>query len=140
VKQASKFGISNSVRIAGSFTMPDDVRGMGLEIAHGLVYSAAFEWDLNDETRVFSKRLLAWAGKVPNMNMAGSYSAVSHYLKAVQKAGSKDADLVMSTMRETPINDVFARNGRLRADGKMEHSMFVMQVKKPSESTSEWDS
>jgi branched-chain amino acid transport system substrate-binding protein len=139
VKQASEFGLSNSMRIAGSFTMPDDVRGMGLRIAQGLIYSAAFEWNLNDETRAFSKRFLARAGKVPNMNMAGSYSAASHYLKAVQKAGSKDADLVMSTMRETPINDAFARNGRLRADGKMEHGMYVMQVKKPSESTSEWD-
>ena len=94
---------------------------------------------MNDETRAFSKRFLARAGKMPNMNMAGSYSAVGHYLKAVQKAGSKDADVVMSTMRDTPINDVFARNGRLRADGKMEHGMYVMQVKKPSESTSEWD-
>jgi branched-chain amino acid transport system substrate-binding protein len=139
MKQASEFGISNSMRLAGSFTMPDDVRGMGLRIAQGLVYSAAFEWDLNDETRAFSKRFLARAGKTPNMNMAGSYSAVSHYLKAVQKAGSKEADVVMSTMRETPINDAFARNGRLRVDGKMEHGMYVMQVKKPSESANEWD-
>lgn len=139
MKQASEFGIPNSMRIAGSFTMPDDIRGMGLRIAQGLIYSAAFEWNLNDETRAFSKRFLARAGKMPNMNMAGSYSAVGHYLKAVQKAGSKDADVVMSTMRDTPINDVFARNGRLRTDGKMEHGMYVMQVKKPSESTSEWD-
>lgn len=140
MKQASEFGLTKSgMKIAGSFTMPDDIRGMGLPIAQGLIYAAAFEWNLNDDTRAFAKRFLARAGKMPNMNMAGSYSAVSHYLKAVQKAGSKDADVVMSTMRDTPINDVFARNGRLRADGKMSHGMYVMQAKAPSESTSEWD-
>ena len=94
---------------------------------------------LERRNAAFSKHFLARASKTPNMNMAGSFSAISHYLKAVQKAGSKEADVVMSTMRETPINDAFARNGRLRADGKMEHGMDVMQVKKPNESTSEWD-
>ncbi|MDB5512880.1 MAG: transporter permease, partial [Enterovirga sp.] len=140
VKQAAEFGVmKGGQKMTGVYTMPDDIKAMGLEVAQGLVYATAFDWNINDETRAFSRKFLARTGKMPNMNMAGSYSAVLNYLKAVKSAGSKDADKVMATLREMTIDDVFVKGGKLRADGRMAHGMYVMEVKAPSASTGEWD-
>ncbi len=139
IKQASEFGMLRSARLVSIFMMPDDVKALGLETAQGLVYATAFDANLNDQTRAFSERFLKRAGKTPNMNMVGSYSAVLHYLRAVQAAGTKDTATVMAKMRDMPVNDVFTQDGHLRIDGRMAHSMYVVQVKSPSESTGEWD-
>jgi branched-chain amino acid transport system substrate-binding protein len=140
VKQASEFGIMSSGRMmVGSFIQTEDVRSIGLNVAKGLIYASAFDWNLSDETRAFAKRFLSRTKVMPNQNMASAYSAVGHYLKAVAAVGSKDADQVMAQMREIPVNDVFAKNGRLRIDGRMSHGMHVMQAKDPSESVNEWD-
>ncbi|NNM74125.1 ABC transporter substrate-binding protein [Enterovirga sp. DB1703] len=140
VKQASEFGVmKGGQRMIGTYTMPDDIKAMGLDVAQGLIYATAFDWNLNDETRAYSHRFLARTGKMPNMNMAGSYSAVLSYLKAVEAAGNRDADQVMAKLRGMTLNDVFVKNGKLREDGRMAHGMYVMEAKAPSQSTGEWD-
>jgi branched-chain amino acid transport system substrate-binding protein len=140
IKQAAEFGLPQmGMKMMSFFMMPDDVRAIGLEEAQGLFMTTAFVWDRTEETAEFSNRFLDRVGKKPNMNMVGSYSAVRHYLAAVEAAGTKDADMVMAKMRETPVNDVFTDAGELRIDGRMEHSMYVVQVKSPEESSGEWD-
>ena len=140
VKQAAEFGVmKGGQKMTGVYTMPDDIKAMGLDVAQGLIYATAFDWNRNDDSRAFSRRFLARAGKMPNMNMAGSYSAVLSYLKAVQAAGTRDADQVMAKLRAMTINDPFVKGGKVREDGRMAHGMYVMQVKSPSQSTGEWD-
>ena len=107
--------------------------------AQGLLLAEAFYWDLNDETRAFSKRFMERIKRVPTSAQAGVYSSVTHYLKAVKAAGTTDAAAVMKIMKETPINDMFAKNGRIREDGRMVHDMYLFEVKKPEESKGEWD-
>ena len=140
IKQASEFGLfRGKSRLVSIFMMPDDVKALGLETAQGLIYSTAFDPNLNQQTQAFTQRFLQRTGKPPNMNMVGSYSATLHYLRAVQAAGTKESGPVMAKMREMPVNDVFAQDGHLRIDGRMSHPMYVVQVKSPSESTNEWD-
>jgi branched-chain amino acid transport system substrate-binding protein len=119
--------------------MPDDVRALGLSTAQGRYFATAFVWDLNERTKEFSDRFLKRTGKKPNMNMAATYSAVSHYISAVEAVGTKDADKIMAKMREVPIDDVFTSNGQLRVDGRMAHSTFVVKVKQPDASKGPWD-
>jgi branched-chain amino acid transport system substrate-binding protein len=94
---------------------------------------------MNPETRAWSRRYFARMKRMPNMLHAGVYSAVMHYLGAVQAAGSDEAGAVMKSMQATPINDFYARNGKIREDGRMVHDMYLMQVKKPGESREPWD-
>ncbi|MDB5631701.1 MAG: substrate-binding protein, partial [Tardiphaga sp.] len=112
---------------------------VGLETAQGLILAEAFYWDLNDETRAFTKRFQERTKRVPTSAQAGVYSSVTHYLKAVKAAGTTDAAPVMKIMKDTPINDMFAKNGRIREDGRMVHDMYLFEVKKPSESKGRWD-
>lgn len=140
VKQAYEFGLpQHGIRIASFFMMPDDVKALGLSTAQGLYFATAFVWDLNEKTKEFSDRFLKRTGKKPNMNMAATYSAVRHYISAVEAVGTKDADKVMAKMREVPVDDVFTSNGRLRTDGLMAHSTFVVKVKAPAASKGPWD-
>ncbi len=108
-------------------------------MAQNLLLTTAFYWDRTPETRAFATRFKEKAGLMPTMHQAGVYSSVLHYLKAVQAAGTDDAKTVIAKMRETPVNDMFATNGRIREDGRMVHDMYLMQVKTPKESTGEWD-
>jgi branched-chain amino acid transport system substrate-binding protein len=107
---------------------------LGLQTAQGMMLAEPFYWDLNDETRAWSKRFLTRVGQMPNSVQAGLYSSVLHYLKAVQKAGTDATEPVMAAMRALPIDDMFAHNGRIRADGVMVHDMYLFQVKTPAES------
>src|SRR6267142_131201 len=116
-----------------------DIDSVGLETAQGLLLAEAFYWDLNDDTRAFSKRFQERVKRPPTAAQAGVYSSVSHYLKAVKAAGTADAAAVMKIMKETPVNDMFARNGKIREDGRMVHDMYLFEVKKPSESKARWD-
>ena len=116
-----------------------DIDSVGLDTAQGLILAEAFYWDLNDETRAFSKRFMERTKRVPTSAQAGVYSSTLHYLKAVKAAGSTDAAAVMKQMKDTPINDMFAKNGRIREDGRMIHDMYLFEVKKPSESKGRWD-
>jgi branched-chain amino acid transport system substrate-binding protein len=140
VKAAQEFGIQRSGQtLAGLLVWITDIKSLGLETAKGLVLTNAFYWDRDDETRAWSKRFYERMKRMPHMGDAGDYSSTMHYLKAVEAAGTDGAKAVMAKMRELPINDFFAKNGRIREDGRMVHDMYVYEVKKPSESKGEWD-
>ncbi|MDT3677663.1 MAG: ABC transporter substrate-binding protein [Burkholderiaceae bacterium] len=141
IKGANEFGITTSgkQRVATLLTFITDVHAMGLQQAQGIVLTEAFYWDLNDATREWSRRFFEKTRRMPSMVQAGMYSATMHYLKAVAAAGTDDTAAVMKKMKATPVNDMFAKNGRIRADGLHLHDMYLMQVKKPSESKTPWD-
>jgi branched-chain amino acid transport system substrate-binding protein len=141
IKQAAEFGITQAgQRLAGLLVFISDVHSLGLKTAQGLVVTTGFYWDYNDETRAWSKR---WSqrmnGRMPTMSQAGCYSGALHYLKAIQAAGTDEAQAVAKKMREIPVNDFFAKNGNVRTDGRMVHDMYLAQVKKPEESKYAWD-
>jgi branched-chain amino acid transport system substrate-binding protein len=140
IKQAGEFGIvAGGQNLAAIVMFISDVHSLGLKLAQGLIITEAYYWDLNDKTRAFGKRFLERVKRMPTMNQAATYSATLHYLKAVQAAGTKDTKAVMAKMRELPVKDAFTDNGILREDGRMVHSMFLFQVKKPEESKGPWD-
>lgn len=139
IKQAGEFGLRDAGQklVALNFMDPD-AKSLGLEAAQGTLFCAAFYWDRTDRSRAWSRRFHAQTQRMPTSLQAGVYSQISHYLQAVQKAGTKDADAVARTMREMPVRDMFAE-GQVRADGRMVHDMYLAQVKKPSESREPWD-
>lgn len=140
IKTASEFGIQqNGQRIAGMLVYINEIHSLGLEKAQGMLLTTGFYWDMNDETRAFAKRYFSRMKKMPNMSQAGVYSSTMHYLKALQAAGTDSTAAVMKKMKDTPINDFFAKNGKIREDGRMIHDMYLMQVKTPKESKSPWD-
>jgi branched-chain amino acid transport system substrate-binding protein len=140
IKQAAEFGLMKSgQKVSPLLAFITDIDSVGLETAQGLLLSEAFYWDLNDETRAFSKRFQERIKRVPSAVQAGTYSSVTHYLKAVKAAGTTDSAAVMKIMKDTPISDFFAKNGRIREDGRMVHDMYLFEVKKPSESKGRWD-
>ena len=140
IKQAAEFGImKGGQKLSPLLAFVTDIDSVGLETAQGLLLSEAYYWDLNEESRAFSKRFKERIGRVPSAAQAGVYSSVLFYLKAVKAAGTTDAAAVMKIMKETPINDMFAKNGRIREDGRMVHDMYLFEVKKPSESKARWD-
>ncbi|MCP3386681.1 ABC transporter substrate-binding protein [Bradyrhizobium sp. CCGUVB4N] len=140
IKQAGEFGIvAGGQNLAAIVMFISDVHSLGLKLAQGLIITEAYYWDLNDKTRAFGKRFMERVKRMPTMNQAATYSATLHYLKAVQAAGTKDTKTVMAKMRELPVKDAFTDNGILREDGRMVHSMFLFQVKKPEESKAPWD-
>jgi branched-chain amino acid transport system substrate-binding protein len=140
IKQAHEFGITQSgVQLAGLYLHITDIHAIGLEQAQGLLMTQAFYWDLNDETRAWSKRFYERHGAMPTMGQAGVYSSILHYLKAIEAAGTDEAQAVAKKMKELPINDFFAKNGRIREDGRMVHDLYVFEVKKPEESRAPWD-
>ncbi len=140
LKAAAEFGISKNQGLAALLMLVTDVHALGLKTAQGLYLTEAWYWDMNDENRAFAKRFEARNnGKKPNMNQVGVYSSTLHYLNAVKAAGTDDTAAVIKKMEDTPINDVFAKNGKLRPDGRMVHDMHLFLVKKPSESKGPWD-
>ena len=139
IKAANEFGLTKNQKLAALLLWINDVHSLGLPTAQGMQLTNAWYWDMNDESRKFAQRFHQRVGSMPNMAHAGDYSSTLHYLKAVQAAGSDDADAVSAKMREMPINDMFAKGGRIRADGRMVHDMYLWEVKKPSESKYAWD-
>lgn len=140
LKQMSEFGITEGGQtIIGLLVNLTDVYSLGLEAAQGLMYTEAFYWDLNDETRAFAERFRAVHGKPPTQMQASAYSAVNHYLKAVEAAGTDDTDKVLAAMKSMPINDFMTKDGRIREDGRVIRDLYLVRVKTPAESTGEWD-
>ena len=141
IKQAGEFGVTQGgQKLAGLLVFASDVKALGLKTAQGLVLTEAFYWDLNDQTREFSKRFAPRnGGKQPTMVQAGVYASVLHYLKAVDAAKSKDPAVVMAKMKEMPTNDAAFGKGTIRADGRKLHDAYLFEVKKPEESKGEWD-
>jgi branched-chain amino acid transport system substrate-binding protein len=140
VKQAFDFGIpSSGIKIAALLAFITDVHSLGLEVAQGLYLTEAFYWDLNDQTRDWSRRFFARNKTMPTMNQAGTYGAVSHYLKALGQTKTTDALTVLETIKSLPINDFMTKNGYVRSDGRVMREMYLFQVKAPHNSKSEWD-
>ncbi|MCK1723613.1 ABC transporter substrate-binding protein [Bradyrhizobium sp. 141] len=139
VKQAGEFGITQRQKLVGLLVFIADIHSLGLQSAQGLMLSSAFYWDLNEETRAWSKRFIAKTNKVPTMIHAGTYGAVMHYLKAVQAAGTLDGPAVAAKMREMPVNDFMTRNGRIRDDGRLVRDMYLFRVKSPEQSRYKFD-
>jgi branched-chain amino acid transport system substrate-binding protein len=139
-KQSSEFGLrQGGQQIVGLLVEIPDIRGLGLETTQGMLLTQNFYWDLNDETRAWTKRFAERKKSYPSSSQAGMYSLVLHYLKAIQAAGTDEAKAVMAKMKATRINDMFAKDAYIREDGRMVHEAYLMQVKKPSESKGEWD-
>ena len=141
IKQASEFGIvKGGQNLAGMLVFLTDVHGLGLDKAQGLVFTETFYWDLNGETRAWTKRFVAQnGGKYPTMVHAGVYSAVTHYLKAVAALKSDDGTKVIAKMKEMPTEDTLFGKGTVRADGRKIHPAYLVEVKKPSESKGPYD-
>ncbi|MFN5699318.1 MAG: ABC transporter substrate-binding protein [Betaproteobacteria bacterium] len=140
IKAAAEFGITKRQNLAALLMLITDVHTIGLNTAQGLYLTEGWYWDLNNETRAWADKFSkVMNGRKPNSNHASVYSATMHYLKAVQAAGTDDTAAVMKKMQETPINDMFAKGGKLREDGRMVHDMYLFQVKAPSASKGAWD-
>jgi len=139
LKAAHEFGIAQTMKPAALLAFISDIHAIGLDTAQGLYLTTAWYWDLNDKTRAFGKRFLEKTGVEPTMNQAAYYSATLTYLNAVKAAGTTDSDKVMDELHKAKIDDMFTEAGIIRADGLMEHPMYVMQVKTPAESKGPWD-
>jgi branched-chain amino acid transport system substrate-binding protein len=139
LKAANEFGLTKTMTPAALLAFISDIHSLTLQTAQGLYLTAAWYWDLNEETRAFAKRFFAIMKREPTFNQAAYYSATTQYLKAVKAVGSTDPELIMAYLKKTKINDMFTKNGYVRADGLMVHTMYVMQVKTPAESKYPWD-
>jgi branched-chain amino acid transport system substrate-binding protein len=142
IKQASEFGIVKAgQRLAGLLVFITDVNSLGLDVAQGLQFTEAFYWDMNDDTRAWTKRFVEkMNGRLyPTMNHAGNYGGMLHYLKAVEAAQTTDGAKVVAKMKELPTKDATFGEGRVREDGRHIHPMYLWQVKKPADSTAKWD-
>ncbi|MFL1461780.1 ABC transporter substrate-binding protein [Roseococcus sp. DSY-14] len=139
VKQASEFGLQRrGLRPAALLALITDIRSLGSEAAQGLVFTEAFYWDQTDDTRAFAARFQARHGRPPTMFQAGTYSAVRHYLKAVDAAGTDEAGAVMERMRAIPVEDFMTRGGTIREDGRMMRDMYLMRALPPAQVRGEW--
>jgi branched-chain amino acid transport system substrate-binding protein len=140
VRQAAEFGLTKGgQKLATLLVFDTDIKGMGLPVAQGLLFTTGYYWDRNDETRAWSKRFYAIHKAMPTMIQAGAYSATMHYLKSLQTVGTDNSETVIKKMKETEINDFFAKHGKIRANGRMVYDMYLAEAKKPSESKGEWD-
>jgi branched-chain amino acid transport system substrate-binding protein len=139
VKQAVEFGLTHKQKLAAFLPFITDIKAIGLPSAQGLILTTAYYWDRNDSSRAFAQRFEAVRHAEPTMVQAGTYSAVLHYLQAVRAAGTIDATAVADKMRALPVHDAIFDKGTVRADGRMVHDMYLMQVKTPAESKGPWD-
>jgi branched-chain amino acid transport system substrate-binding protein len=142
IKQASEFGVvASGQRLAGLLVFITDVNSLGLKIAQGLQFTEAFYWDMNDDTRAWTKRFVeSINGKqYPTMNHAGNYGGMLHFLKAIDAAQTHDGAKIVAKMKEMPTQDATFGNGRIREDGRHLHPMYLWEVKKPEESQRQWD-
>ncbi|WP_296581195.1 ABC transporter substrate-binding protein [Xanthobacter sp.] len=140
VKQATEFGLPQGGQtLAGLLLNINDIHALTLPVAKGLILSNSFYWDMNDETRAWSKTFEAKTGRKPSMNQAGVYSAVRHYLQAVKDLGTDDADKVAAKMRATPVTDMMMKDAKIGENGRVFNNMYLFEVKKPAESKGPWD-
>jgi branched-chain amino acid transport system substrate-binding protein len=139
VKAANEFGLTRKMKVAGLLVFINDIHTLGLNTTQGLYLTDGWYWDQNDASRAWAKRYFAKMKKQPSMLQAADYSAATNYLNAVKALGTDDGDKVMAQLKKTKINDMFARNGEIRPDGRMVYDMYLMQVKTPKESKGAWD-
>ncbi|WP_042422558.1 ABC transporter substrate-binding protein [Comamonas granuli] len=138
IKAAKEFGINKSMKMVGLLVFVTDVHSLGLKNTEGLQLTTSWDWNLNDKTRAFGHKFFAKAKRMPTDIQAANYSATMTYLKAVQAAGTTDADKVMAKLKSTPVDDFYAK-GQIRQDGRFVHDMYLVQVKSPAESKEPWD-
>jgi len=140
ITTAAEFGLTGSDQtLAALLLFLTDVHALGAETAQGIQLTTGWYWDMNEEARAWADRFMEKTGVRPTMVHAGIYSSAIQYLNAIEATGSDDSQIVRKQMMDTPINDMFAKNGRIREDGRMVHDMYLAQVKTPEESTNEWD-
>ena len=140
MKQAGEFGLTQGGQsLAALIFFLQDVHGLSLKAAQGTYLTTASYWDMNEATRAWSKEFMAKTGMMPSMLHAGVYGATRHYLKAIAKAGTDDADKVAAAMRTIPIDDIFSENAKIRDDGRVTRTMYLARVKKPADSKYPWD-
>ncbi len=138
MKAAKEFGITKTMKVAGLLVFINDVHSLGLANTEGLQLADSWYWNQDDASRKFAKRFFDKYKRMPSSLQAADYSATTNYLKAVQTAGTTDADKVMSTLKGMKIDD-FYNKGQIRADGRMIHDMYLFQVKSPKDSGTPWD-
>jgi branched-chain amino acid transport system substrate-binding protein len=140
VRQAAEIGISpRSQTLVPLLVFISDVHTLGLDVAKGMTFIDGFYWDADDRTRAWSKQFFERRKVMPTMSHAGVYSSVLHYLRAVRAAGTDEAQVVARKMRELRVDDFFAKGGAIRADGRLIHDMYLVEVKAPEESRRPWD-
>ncbi len=139
VKTANEFGVFPKQKLAALLMQISDIHGLTLPVAKGLLFADGWYWDLNEETRAFAKKFYARAGRYPGTVQAGTYSATRTYLKAIEATKTDDPDVVMDYLKKTKIDDIFAKGGYIRADGRMVHDMYLAEVKTPEQSKGPWD-
>ena len=139
IKAANEFGITKTMKLAGLLVFINDIHSLGLKTTQGLYLTDSWYWNRDAETRAWSRKFFEKMERMPSSIQAGDYSATAHFLKAVKATGSDDADKVLAEMKKTKINDIFAKDGFIRGDGRMVHDMYLMQVKAPDKSVEPWD-
>jgi branched-chain amino acid transport system substrate-binding protein len=139
IKAANEFGITKTMKLAGLLMFINDVHSLGLKNTQGMYLTDSWYWNKDAETRAWSRKFFDKEKRMPSSLQAADYSVALNYLKAVKATGTDDADKVLADLHKTKVNDVFAKNGTIRPDGRMVHDMYLMQVKTPAESTEPWD-
>ncbi|GAA0753008.1 ABC transporter substrate-binding protein [Ideonella azotifigens] len=139
IKAANEFGVTSTMKLAGLLVFINDIHSLGLKMTQGMYLTDSWYWNKDAETRAWSRKFFEKIKRMPSSLQAADYSVASNYLAAVKATGSDDGDKVLTQLRKTPINDVFAKGGTIRPDGRMVHDMYLMQVKTPDKSVEPWD-
>jgi branched-chain amino acid transport system substrate-binding protein len=139
IKAANEFGITKTMKLAGLLMFINDIHSLGLKTTQGMYLTDSWYWNRDADTRAWSRKFFEKIKRMPSSIQAGDYSAALNYLQAVKAVGSDDADKVLAHMRKTKVNDIFAKGGFIREDGRMVHDMYLMQVKAPDKSVEPWD-
>ena len=139
IKAANEFGITKTMKLAGLLMFINDIHSLGLKSTQGMYLTDSWYWNRDPEARAWSRKFFEKFKRMPSSIQAGDYSAALQYLNAVKATGTDDADKVLAQMKKTKVNDIFAKGGYIREDGRMVHDMYLMQVKTPAESTEPWD-
>lgn len=139
IKAANEFGVTRTMKLAGLLMFINDVHSLGLKTTEGMYLTDGWYWNQSPEARAWSRRFFEKMKRMPSMLQAADYSATTHYLKAVAATGTDDADTVVKRMKDTPVNDFYAKGGRIGPDGRHRYDMYLMQVKSPKDSKEPWD-
>ena len=139
IKAANEFGVTKTMKLAGLLMFINDIHSLGLKTTQGMYLTDSWYWNRDAESRAWSRKFFEKMKRMPSSLQAADYSATTQYLAAVKATGTDDADKVLVQMKKTKVNDIFAKGGYIRDDGRMVHDMYLMQVKTPAESTEPWD-
>ena len=139
IKAANEFGVTKTMKLAGLLMFINDIHSLGLKATQGMYLTDSWYWNRDAESRAWSRKFFEKIKRMPSSIQAADYSVALNYLQAVKAIGTDDADKVLAHMRKTKVNDIFAKGGYIREDGRMVHDMYLMQVKTPAESTEPWD-